>query len=254
MATQYVIHRLDEVGSTQDEARARFGGNQAAIVVAARQLQGRGRTGNEWVHAPRATAASVALHVDWPEGTLGLIPLVAGMAARRVVAEAAGVDLGLKWPNDLMRDSDKVGGVLVEASHDVVVAGCGINVWWPDAPSGMGAIGDADPGQDATFDLAEAWAQTFVESVAAGPGTWDREAYVATCVTLGTDVAWNPDGRGRALAIAPDGGLMVETDDGVVTLRSGEVRSVRPTTLGPASSPTDGGDGQEVEERGAEPA
>jgi biotin-(acetyl-CoA carboxylase) ligase len=200
------------------------------------------------VHAPRATAASVALRVDWPDGTLGLVPLMAGMAARKAVADGAGVHLELKWPNDLMRGATKVGGVLVEASKRSVVAGCGINVWWPDAPPGMGAIGENDPGQDATFELAESWAREFVAGVQAGPGAWDRDAYVAACVTLGSDVAWNPNGRGRASDIAPDGGLIVETARGLVTLRSGEVRMVRPTTLGPATFEATS------DERGVEPA
>lgn len=254
MATQYVIHRLDEVGSTQDEARTRFDGRQPVIVLAARQLQGRGRTGNEWVHAPRATAASVALHVDWDDASLGLVPLVAGMAARRAVAGATGVEVGLKWPNDLMRGGDKVGGVLVEASGGIVVAGCGINVWWPDAPAGVAAIGDTDPGQDATFDLAETWARAFVAGVQAGPHGWDLDAYVAACVTLGSDVAWDPDGRGCATGIAADGGLIVRTATGVMTLRSGEVRMVRPTTLGPAPADVQEANGQEADERGVEPA
>ncbi len=248
MATHYVIHRLDEVGSTQDEARARFRGIEPVVVLAARQLQGRGRTGNEWVHAPRATAASVALHVDWPDETLGLIPLVAGMAARRAVAAAIDVDLGLKWPNDLVLHGSKVGGVLVEAANQIVVAGCGINVWWPEAPEGMAAVSNDDYGQEATFELAESWAAAFVDAVHAGPGSWDRGAYVQACATLGADVEWSPDGRGRAVDIAPDGGLVVETPGGVVILRSGEVRMVRPTTLGPATlDPMDGN------ERGVEP-
>jgi BirA family biotin operon repressor/biotin-[acetyl-CoA-carboxylase] ligase len=194
------------------------------------------------------------MHVVWPERTLGLIPLIAGMAARRAVAEAAGVRLGLKWPNDLMREGEKVGGVLVEASREVIVAGCGINVWWPDAPRGMGAIREADPGQDATFELAESWARGFVAAVQAGPEAWDRDDYAAACVTVGSGVAWNPDGAGHAIGIASDGGLIVETSDGVITLRSGEVRTVRPTTLGPATSDPRDADGQQAAERGVEPA
>ncbi len=196
----------------------------------------------------------MALHIDWPDDTFGLIPLIAGMTARRAVAEATGVELGLKWPNDLMRDGAKVGGVLVEASKRIVVAGCGINVWWPHAPTGMGAIGTDDPGQDATFDLAEAWARGFIAGLQAGPAVWDRDAYVAACVTVGSDVAWSPDGRGHAVGIAVDGGLIVETAEGVVTVRSGEVRTVRPTTLGPATSGTAAADGPAADERGVEPA
>ena len=97
MATQYATYRLSEVASTQDEARNRFSDVEPVVVLAERQLQGRGRSGNTWTHAPRATAASVAIRPAWPAADLGLIPLLAGLAARDAVADPYGVDLQLKF-------------------------------------------------------------------------------------------------------------------------------------------------------------
>jgi BirA family biotin operon repressor/biotin-[acetyl-CoA-carboxylase] ligase len=151
------------------------------------------------------------------------------MAARSAVGTVFGVGLVLKWPNDLMLGESKVGGVLVERSGEVVVAGCGINVWWPGAPVGMGAVLTDDPGREATDRLAEVWGATLVAGIDAGADAWDRTAYVAVCDTIGRDIEWDPEGRGRAIDIAADGGLVVATDEGTVVLRSGAVRTVRAT-------------------------
>ena len=228
MATHYATHRLNEVASTQDEARARFLEGGAVLVLAERQLEGRGRSGNVWVHAPRACAASLAIRPGWPEPTVGVIPLLAGMAARTVVEEEFGTLLSLKWPNDLMRGEAKAGGVLVEMTDGVMVAGCGINVWWPDAPATMAAVSSEDPGPALTSALAESWGAALVEMIDAGPSAWSREAYVAACSTIGRQLEWDPDGVGTAVDLAPDGGLIVETPTGRAVLRSGEVRMVRP--------------------------
>jgi BirA family biotin operon repressor/biotin-[acetyl-CoA-carboxylase] ligase len=228
MATQYATHRLNEVGSTQDEARIRFVDAGPVLVIAGIQTHGRGRSGAAWVHAPRASAASLALRPEWPDGRLGLIPLLAGMAARSVVGTIFGTALRLKWPNDLMLGHSKVGGVLVEMAGGVLVAGCGINVWWPDAPEGMGAVVGEDPGPDVASRLAEAWGAALAAVIDAGPDAWDRTAYLAACDTVGREIEWDPDGRGRAVDVAADGGLVVVMEAGTVTLRSGAVRTVRP--------------------------
>jgi BirA family biotin operon repressor/biotin-[acetyl-CoA-carboxylase] ligase len=229
MATHYATQRLDEVGSTQDEARGRFDAVGPVLVVAGRQVRGRGRSGAAWRHAPRATAVSLALRPAWAGHRIGLIPLLAGMAARAAVQSILGVSLSLKWPNDLMLGGAKVGGVLVEMAEGVLVAGCGINLWWPDPPEGVAAVASEDPGPEVAFRLAEAWGGALAAAIDAGPDLWDRTAYLDACDTVGRDIEWDPAGRGRAVDVAPDGGLVVVTGTGMITLRSGAVRMVRPT-------------------------
>lgn len=166
-------------------------------------------------------AASLAFAPGWPAESLPLIPLLAGIAAARVVGG------GLKWPNDLMLDDRKVGGILVEASGGVVVAGCGINLWWPEAPAGYGAVREEDPGVDAVLETAEAWSAELLGLVVGGPEGWPRAEYRERSVTLGRDITWSPDGAGRAIDLAADGGLIVVTHEGRTTLHAGEIRHVR---------------------------
>ena len=152
------------------------------------------------------------------------MPLVSALAA----ADALGPTVRLKWPNDLLVDEAKVGGLLVESDGDVVVAGFGANLYWREPVEGATGLLGVDPGRDAADLIAEQWATGILDRLAAGPRNWGRSAYLQRCTTLGRDITWEPDGSGTAVDVAVDGGLVVETATGRVTLRSGEVRVVRP--------------------------
>ena len=73
--------------------------------------------------------------------------------------------------------------------------------------------------------MAHTWAARLLERIEAGPDDWGRDEYVACCATLGDEITWEPDGRGTATGVGPDGALVI--DDGRLELRSGEVHSVR---------------------------
>lgn len=244
MATPVVSHHLPTVVSTQGEARRLVGetGDLPLLVTADRQTGGRGRSGRAWESAPRALAWSLAVAPAWEARRWPTIPLVAGLEARRVLAGATGVETGLKWPNDLMTAAGKVGGILVEASGDLVVIGVGVNLWWPEPPPGAASLLEDDPGGALAPRLAAELARRVVATLEGPPAAWGRDAYKAGCVTLGSEVSWEPAGRGTAVDVAADGGLVVDTGTGTVTLRSGEVHTVRSTTLPPGSSPGVGGD------------
>jgi BirA family biotin operon repressor/biotin-[acetyl-CoA-carboxylase] ligase len=157
-------------------------------------------------------AASLAFEADWPVRRRGLIPLVAGLAAR----QALGSPVRLKWPNDLVVGELKVGGILVEAVGDVVVAGVGVNLWWPDPIEGAGALLGADPGPEAADWIADHWASALLERLAAGPDRWGRAEYLEACLTLGARVLAGEAGPGVASDIGDDGSLLVATDDGSI--------------------------------------
>jgi len=210
--------------STQDEARLAYSG-RPLLVVAARQTAGRGRRGRTWETAPRALAASLAFAPAWPESAWPRLTLAAGVAA----CSALGAGVQLEWPNDLVRGGAKVGGLLTEAADGVVIAGLGANLYWPrPTVEGAGALYEQDPGPEAARDLAAVWAAGLLERVAAGPGGWGLEEYAGVCATLGREVTWEPSGRGRAVQVQEDGGLVVETPAGRGVLYAGEVHTVRP--------------------------
>jgi BirA family biotin operon repressor/biotin-[acetyl-CoA-carboxylase] ligase len=223
MATPYAVIEREEIDSTQDEAARRVG--QAPIlVVAARQSAGRGRTGRSWQNAPRGLAGSLAFRpAGWKPAEFPRLSLVAALAACSVLGE----EVACKWPNDLIRDDAKVAGLLLETSGETVVAGLGVNLWWPEAPEGYGSVFDRDPGPECGLKAARHWADDLLQRVEAGPELWGRNEYRARCRTLGQTVRWQPDGRGVARDIDECGRLVVDTDVGVVHLGAGEVWEVR---------------------------
>jgi len=216
MDTPYSLVRFEEVGSTQDVARAALQG-APVLVVADRQTAGRGRSGSEWETAPRAVAGSLAL--PWHDYPPALIPLVAGLAMARVTG------LSLKWPNDLVSVEGKVGGILCEGFDRSVVVGVGVNLWWPGPPAERAGLHKSDPGPALGEELMTGWAREFTGLLELPP--WPRDEYRRRCVTLGQELRWDPDGRGRAVEIADDGGLVVSVAGQELVLRSGTVRHVR---------------------------
>jgi BirA family biotin operon repressor/biotin-[acetyl-CoA-carboxylase] ligase len=145
---------------------------------------------------------------------------------REAIAELADKDVGLKWPNDLMLDDTKLGGILVEASGSRVTSGCGVNLWWIHPPSGAAALHGDDPGPGAAGVLAGEWIVRLREHLDRGPGDWRRDDYLAASVTLGRSIEWD-GGEGQAVDLAPDGALVVDTVDGTVTIRAGDVHTRR---------------------------
>jgi BirA family biotin operon repressor/biotin-[acetyl-CoA-carboxylase] ligase len=120
-----VVH-VDSVPSTQDIAR---GMPIGSIVLADHQTAGRGRHDHRW-EAPPGTGLLVSFVLP-PNPALSL---AAGVAA----AEACGPQVRLKWPNDLLLDGKKVGGILVEATPSKAICGIGINLTW--APEGAAML------------------------------------------------------------------------------------------------------------------
>jgi BirA family biotin operon repressor/biotin-[acetyl-CoA-carboxylase] ligase len=218
LATPYFQLRFDSVPSTQDVARESID-DLPVLVLASTQTEGRGRVGAEWLNADRALAASLAIR-DRP-GDERPLSLMAGVAAARVVPGAR-----LKWPNDVLVDGTKVGGILVERSSGVSVVGVGLNLWWATAPEGMGAIYDSDPGSESHAQLGALWCAELMALVD-GDG-WPVDAYLNVSDTIGSDVVWEPNGSGRAVGVAPDGALIVETPQGIEHIYAGAIRHLRP--------------------------
>ena len=105
-------------------------------MVADHQASGRGRLDRAWVAPPGSSLlVSVLLRPDLPLERLHLLTAVVALAAADACESEAGVEAGLKWPNDLVVGSRKLGGILAETLLEgsragAVVVGLGLNVNW----------------------------------------------------------------------------------------------------------------------------
>ena len=106
-----------------------------ALCVAHFQTKGRGRQGRSWVNRQgECLMFSLGWAFDKPQYELGSLALVVALACRRAFADI-GLDVNIKWPNDLVVANDKLAGVLIETTRvenkTVAVIGIGINFVLP---------------------------------------------------------------------------------------------------------------------------
>ncbi len=119
------IHNHELVGSTNDLAAQQPGWN---VVVAKRQLQGRGRYKRSWVSDEGGIWLSAVLPTPGQPETWAVLPLAAGWALREAIQSLGVTGLRLRWPNDLMLGTAKLAGILVERFNpETAVIGIGIN-------------------------------------------------------------------------------------------------------------------------------
>jgi len=186
------VLRLDAVTSTQDVARDMPIGS---VVIADHQTAGRGRLERRW-DAPPGTALLVSF-VLTPSP---LLSLAAGVAA----AEACGPEVRLKWPNDLLLDGRKLGGILVETTPRKAICGIGINL--SSAPEGAARL---DRPRDDVFARLEAEIERWTRA----PDEAVLRRWRALSATLGRLVRVEVGGRtaeGLAEDIGPRGELVVD--------------------------------------------
>ncbi len=131
---------VDEVDSTNTQllAKARNGENRTCVLLAHEQSAGRGRHGKQW-YSPRDGALYLSLlwHFDSSPLIKTGLPLAIGISLCQGLNQWGIDELGLKWPNDLLWQDKKLGGILVETyvdkqaiSHGVI--GIGINIELPE--------------------------------------------------------------------------------------------------------------------------
>jgi BirA family biotin operon repressor/biotin-[acetyl-CoA-carboxylase] ligase len=101
---------------------------EGAVAVAEHQSAGRGRLGRSW-NAPPETSILVSILLRPPaDRPLPQLSLVAAVAAAEAVEGATGLAAQIKWPNDVMLNRRKVGGIISEVTDGTVVVGIGLNV------------------------------------------------------------------------------------------------------------------------------
>ena len=234
------------VGSTMDVARdaAAHGAIEGTLVAADEQTSGRGRLGRSWVNPAGVNLASTLL-LRPPEGVLRQIAMITPLALVRAVRDVCGLDVGIKWPNDVVVDTAesavvprKLAGVLIETDltdggSAVVLVGAGVNVNWdPRAHEEIQDIATsllAEVGHEVEREaLLAAYMQRFedlYDEARAGDSVVD--AWKSRLLTLGQQVhaAW-PGGSADGVAqdVDNDGALLVHTESGeVVRVEAGDV-------------------------------
>lgn len=213
---------VDEVGSTQDLARER-GPRSGDVIVARRQMTGRGRFGRRWVDTE---GAGIAVSMVMPAPAAEQLVVRSAVAVARAIEQCSGdrVTVGIKWPNDLLApDGGKLGGILIERVDDLAILGVGINVRQRDFPPEIAdrARSLAMLGIEVTREDLLAALLVSVDRWFEAPAEQVLEHYRHRDVLRGRVVRLAVGDRvieGHVLDIDPGKGIRVRTEQGEVLL------------------------------------
>jgi len=256
-ARQIAIRIVTQTGSTNTDllqAAATLEG--PTLLWAETQTAGKGRAGRRWQSASDATLTfSLAWRFCLPLQKLAGLPLAVGVAVAEVM-QSFGVAAQLKWPNDILRDGRKLGGILIEtargkngdassdANSDAIWAVIGIGINLAEPPPALKAESQVDPKADLPLAniavapelrsdrervmaalltaLAEAMHLFAQQGFAAFAGRWNAlHAHAEKCVNI------IDDGKilqqGVALGVDDSGMLLLQTAAGRVSVAAGDV-------------------------------
>ena len=235
-----------ECSSSNDEimALARQSADLAhkALCVAHFQTKGRGRQGRSWVNRQgECLMFSLGWTFNKPQYELGSLALLVALACRRALADI-GLDVKIKWPNDLVVANDKLAGILIETARvenkTVAVIGIGINFVLPKEVENATSV-------QALFQTASKQGvsvKTLLNAVLAQLDALLNEYAqngFASCIgeynaanrDTGRPVLLLQEGRvvheGVVKGVDAQGALRLQTDNGEKTIVSGEI-SLRP--------------------------
>ncbi|HMG88117.1 MAG TPA: biotin--[acetyl-CoA-carboxylase] ligase [Terracidiphilus sp.] len=237
------LHFSAVTGSTNTDAlaAARDGAPHGSVFFTDEQTAGRGRGDHSWrSNAGEGLYVSVLLRPDILPAYLPMIPLVTGLAAAWAIS-VAGLNVDIRWPNDLLIGDRKTGGILVESKTDasagaLVVIGVGINVHQRRFDAGLSTPAtslDIESGRRISRQVLlialleslqrETWGLYDAAVIAAIPA---RVAQMSTWIWNRRVEVHGPQSCvGITAGLDANGFLLVRTNRGIVTVQTGGIRA-----------------------------
>lgn len=224
------IRIVERTGSTNADLLNDRTAVEGDWLVALTQDAGRGRQGREWVSESGNFFGSTLVVLRPGDPSAGSLSLAAGLALIEAVDLAApGLALMLKWPNDLLLGTAKLGGILLERNGDRVVAGFGVNLGKAPKVEGrdIAALNGAM--------LPQAFAPLLAGSFARMLDLWRNnepdafgKAWLARAHPVGTKLtihsAPGEKASGTFAGIEADGALQLRRADGAIEIiRAGDI-------------------------------
>jgi len=250
----YRMEAYESVTSTNTLAATRAKQGDAGLlwIVAGEQTQGVGRRGRVWRSPPGNLSTSLLLISDVPPDKAAQLSFVGGISLAESLAQLTGgaAQIQLKWPNDMLLEGGKLGGILVERhpltqGKAALIIGMGLNV--ASAPpseayatASLRTSGFNVPPPQLFMALTRAWAVNFALWNEGRGFDLIREKWLNRAAGLGKDIHIQRQEQkisGRFKTIDGQGQLMIETKTGeIVTIAAGDVHFGDATTWRPDSN------------------
>jgi BirA family biotin operon repressor/biotin-[acetyl-CoA-carboxylase] ligase len=233
------VEVVDETGSTNADLLARAATLGAPLLLVARhQSAGRGRAGRSWLSSSEGSLTfSLAWKFDGGLPRLTGLPLAVGVALAESL-ERLGVQVGLKWPNDVLRDGDKLAGILIETQAAPLggvwaVIGIGLNLVMPDELEAQIGRSVASLPWLARMDR-DALLAALLAGLAGALREFEQAGFAAFAARWNRRHAWQGelvtilDGgavlhEGSAAGVDDAGRLLLDTADGRIAVLAGDV-------------------------------
>ncbi len=216
---------------------ARAGAPTGTVVGADEQTAGVGRLGRTW-NSPADTGlyVSVILRLPLPGSAIPLVMLALGLAAKQAIEALTSLAVDLRWPNDVLVDSQKCAGILAHWEGDAIIAGIGINVSQTEFPPGLDTPatslllrGARVKREELLVELLED-IDSFMEVLSRHTDEILRRFVASSSYAKGRRVRVNQEGRtleGVTCGLDASGFLLLREDSGAqTTILAGGVRPV----------------------------
>jgi BirA family transcriptional regulator, biotin operon repressor / biotin---[acetyl-CoA-carboxylase] ligase len=242
IAPTWTVEHFDEIDSTNRWLTEQSAGGAASglVAIARSQTAGRGRLGRTWVAPPdSALLMSVLIRPEMAVEHWHLLGFHMALAACRALQPFT--EVSLKWPNDLHAvrsdgEERKIAGILAQANHGEhpgAVIGIGVNLAKPNqlpADVEQRGVWLNELGAGVGSETLAAAILKELELLLVEPVGEIVEAVRGRCTTIGQNVrveVAGPDIHGRAVGIANDGALLVDTPAGIRPFHAGDVVHLR---------------------------
>ena len=219
-------------------------GQSEIWLLALKQNDGRGRRGKKWLSGDKDFTASLLTYPTLSEENFSLISYVAGIALYEAVVQI-GVSkkyLTIKWPNDLLLNRKKIGGILLERADTTLnekkplVIGFGLNLVSFPTPNHLDKDSlPAESLKNSGFGSFEP--SDFLHILMRSYSKWNnifnvvgfsglREAFLERTFAVGQKIkvkTINNTSYGSFSGITNNGSLMLQTSDGIEFITAGDV-------------------------------
>jgi BirA family biotin operon repressor/biotin-[acetyl-CoA-carboxylase] ligase len=240
----YHFFRTDSTNRVAMEL-AYAGEAEGAVILAEAQTEGRGRAGRRW-HSEQGTGIYITmlLRPRLAPVQAPLLTMLAGLSLHSAILAQTGLNTELKWPNDILVDGKKLGGILTEMHAEpsqvrFVIVGIGLNVNQEKFPAELSSIatslrkesGKMHSRLELVVRLLREFETDYNRFLREGPsyvvGRFAEVSQFADCKRVRVETG-RDSYSGRTAGLSADGLLLVKKDNGeTVTVVAGDVSEVR---------------------------